>query len=187
MSARASSRRPRRPRGRFALARVTALGALCVGAAMLASGCASIGAASGAAAGAATGIVTANPGVGIGVGIAVQAATDVAVNKFMRTMHTDQQNAIASIAGALPVGGTQPWSVKHRLPIENGHGEVRVTRAFASSLALCKEFVFSVQDGDGPNAPAQWFTASACHDEGVDGGWKWASAEPAVERWGALQ
>jgi hypothetical protein len=172
---------------RLAFARAAALGALCVGAAVVTSGCASIGAASGAAAGAATGLVTANPGVGIGVGIAVQAATDVAVNRFMRSMHADQQNAIASAAGALPVGGTQTWSVKHTLPIENGHGEVRVTRAFASALALCKEFVFSVQDGDGPNAPAQWFTASACRDEGADGGWKWASAEPAVDRWGALQ
>ncbi|HTH58629.1 MAG TPA: hypothetical protein VL689_00560 [Paraburkholderia sp.] len=178
---------PDAPRRAARLARVAALGALCVGAATFVSGCASIGAASGAAAGAATGLVTANPGIGIGVGIAVQAATDVAVNKFMRTMHADQQNAIAQAAGALPVGGTQPWSVKHTLPVENGHGEVLVTRAFASALALCKDFAFSVQDGDGPNAPAQWFTASACRDEGIDGGWKWASAEPAVERWGALQ
>lgn len=196
MNARASSlcQSPRRPpapgsrrTSRLAVARVAALGALCIGAATLTGGCASIGAASGAAAGAATGIVTANPGIGIGVGIAVQAATDVAVNTFMRNMHTDQQNAIASAAGALPVGGTQPWSVKHKLPVENGHGEVRVTRAFASSLALCKEFLFSVRDGDGPNAPERWFTASACHDEGTEGGWKWASAEPAVDRWGALQ
>jgi hypothetical protein len=192
MTAQASSQRHlpgfrRRHAGRLAVARVAALGALCVGAATLVGGCASIGAASGAAAGAATGIVTANPGVGIGVGIAVQAATDVAVNTFMRNMHEDQQNVIAAAVGALPVGGTQTWSVKHKLPIENGHGEVRVTRAFASSLALCKEFVFSVRDGDGPNAPEQWFTASACRDEGMNGGWKWASAEPAVERWGALQ
>jgi hypothetical protein len=184
MSAHVSPQRTRRARP---LARVLALGAVCVGAATLVGGCGSIGAASGAAAGAATGIVTANPAVGIGVGIAVQAATDVAVNRYMRTMHTDQQNVIAATAGALPVGGTQPWSVKHKIPVENGHGEVRVTRAFANALALCKEFVFSVQDGDGPNAPAQWFTASACHDEGGSGDWKWASAEPAVERWGALQ
>jgi len=195
MNARASFQlRPRphplplgqRRAARLAVARVAALGALCVGAATLVGGCASIGAAGGAAAGAATGIVTANPAIGIGVGIAVQAATDVAVNTFMRNMHEDQQNAIATLVGALPVGGTQTWSVKHKLPIENGHGEVRVTHAFASPLALCKEFVFSVRDGNGPNAPEQWFTASACHDEG-GAGWKWASAEPAVERWGALQ
>ncbi|MGH8778984.1 hypothetical protein [Paraburkholderia sp.] len=159
-------------------------GALCLGASVLLNGCSSIGAASGAAAGIASGIVTTNPAVGIGVGIAVQAATDEAINTFMRNMHTDQQNLIAALAGAMPVGDTRPWRVKHTLPLENGHGEVRVTRAFASALAICKEFVFSVVDGDEPTSPAQWYTASACRQ---DKGWKWAAAEPAVERWGNLQ
>jgi hypothetical protein len=164
--------------------RLLALAALCAGAALAASGCASIGAASGAAAAAATGIVTANPAVGVGVGIAVQAATDEAVNRFMKNMHADQQDMIAQTAGRLPVGGMDIWRVKHQLPVENGHGQVRVTRAFSSALALCKEFVFSVQDGEAADAPEQWYTASTCHDAG---GWKWASAEPAVERWGTLQ
>ncbi|CAH2928556.1 MAG: FIG00454115: hypothetical protein [uncultured Paraburkholderia sp.] len=155
-------------------------GALCIGASVLMSGCSSIG----AAAGVASGLVTSNPAVGIGVGIAVQAATDEAVGRYMRTMHSDQQNLIAALAGAMPVGETRPWSVKHTLPIENGHGQVRVTRAFGSAIALCKEFVFSVQDGDGSNAHEDWYTASACQQ---DKGWKWASAEPAVERWGNLQ
>lgn len=165
-------------------ARVVALAALCAGVALASSGCSSIGAASGAAAAAATGIVTANPAVGVGVGIAVQAVTDEAVNRFMKSMHADQQEMIAETAGRLPVGGTDTWRIKHTLPVENGHGQVRVTRAFASALALCKEFVFSVQDGDAANAPEQWYTASTCRDES---GWKWASAEPAVERWGTLQ
>jgi hypothetical protein len=164
--------------------RLVLAGALCVGASLLTSGCSSVGAASGAAAGVASGLVTSNPAIGIGVGIAVQAATDEAVGRYMRTMHTDQQNLIAALAGAMPVGETRPWAVKHTLPIENGHGQVRVTRAFSSALALCKDFVFSVQDGDGPNAHEDWYTASACRQ---DKGWKWASAEPAVERWGALQ
>ena len=164
--------------------RLVLAGAICVGASLLTSGCSSVGAASGAAAGVASGLVTSNPAVGIGVGIAVQAATDEAVGRYMRTMHTDQQNLIAALAGAMPVGETRPWAVKHTLPIENGHGQVRVTRAFSSALALCKDFVFSVQDGDGPNAHEDWYTASACRQ---DKGWKWASAEPAVERWGALQ
>lgn len=183
MMARAG-RAPRRGHSRL-LARWLAGSALCLGAAALLDGCTSIGAASGAAAAAASGLVTANPAVGIGVGIVVQAATDEAVNRFMRTMHTDQQDLIAATAGALPVGGTQPWRVAHTLPVENGHGEVRVVRAFASSLALCKEFVFSVVDGDAPGSPEQWFSASTCRQD--SGSWKWASAEPAVERWGALQ
>lgn len=165
-------------------ARFVLAGALCVGASLLTSGCSSVGAASGAAAAVASGLVTANPAVGIGVGIAVQAATDEAVGRYMRTMHADQQNEIAALAGGLAVGESKPWSVKHKLPIENGHGEVRVTRAFTSALAICKEFAFSVADGDKPDAKVDWYTASACLQ---DQGWKWASAEPAVERWGNLQ
>ncbi|KXU89214.1 hypothetical protein CI15_09255 [Paraburkholderia monticola] len=168
-------------RGRM---RLVAAVALCVGGSLLASGCSSIGAASGAAAGVASGIVTSNPAVALGVGVAVQAATDEAVARYMRSMHKDQQDLMAALVGTMPVGEAKPWSVKHTLPIENGHGEVRVTRAFSSALATCKDFVFSVQDGDGPNAPARWFTASACQQ---DQGWKWATAEPAVARWGNLQ
>ncbi|WP_322033385.1 hypothetical protein [Paraburkholderia sp. J76] len=164
--------------------KLVALAALCAGIALGASGCSSIGAASGAAAAAATGIATANPAVGIGVGIAVQAATDEAVGRFMKSMHADQQDLIAETAGRLPVGSADSWRIKHTLPVENGHGQVRVTRAFSNALTLCKEFVFSVQDGDKADSPEQWFTASACQDQS---GWKWATAEPAVERWGTLQ
>jgi len=163
---------------------LVALALACAGIGMAVSGCASIGAASGAVAGVATGAVTANPAIGIGVGIAVQAATDEAVNRYMRVMHRDQQDAIAALVGDMPVGESKPWRVKHTLPVENGHGEVRVTRAFDTALASCKEFAFSVVDGDKPDSKADWFTASACR-QGT--GWKWASAEPAVERWGTLQ
>jgi hypothetical protein len=165
-------------------ARLILAALVCAGAGAALSGCASIGAASGAVAGVATGAVTANPAVGIGVGIAVQSATDEAVNRYMKNMHRDQQDAIATLVGTMPVGASQPWRVKHRLPIENGHGEVRVTRAFDTALADCKEFAFSVVDGDKPDAKVDWFTASACRQGAV---WKWASAEPAVERWGTLQ
>jgi hypothetical protein len=138
------------------------------------SGCASssIGAASGAAAGVATGVVTSNPAIGIGVGIAVQAATDEAVKRVMKSLHDDQQMAIAAVAGVSAVGDTRPWQVKHTLPVENG------------ALATCKEFAFSVADGDGPGMHRDWFLATACK---LPNGWKWASAEPAVARWGNLQ
>ncbi|HEY3596485.1 MAG TPA: hypothetical protein VGL08_03070 [Paraburkholderia sp.] len=163
--------------------------ALAAGLSALTSGCSStsLGAAGGAAAGAATGIATANPAIGIGVGIAVQAATTASINRYLRVMHTDQQNVIAALVGTMPVGDTRLWNVKHTLPIENGHGQVRVTRAFSSALADCKEFVFSVADGDEPNAPEHWYTASACQQQLDKRWWKWASAEPAVERWGNLQ
>ena len=150
------------------------------------SGCASssVGAASGAAAGVATGLVTSNPAIGIGVGIAVQAATDEAVKRLMKSLHKDQQDAIAVTAGVSAIGETRPWSVKHTLPVENGHGDVRVLREFSSALAECKEFAFSVADGDGPGVHQDWFLATACRQPS---GWRWASAEPAVERWGNLQ
>ncbi|MFC0401732.1 hypothetical protein [Paraburkholderia rhizosphaerae] len=156
---------------------------------MLVSGCSStsLGAAGGAAAGAATGIVTANPAIGLGVGIAVQAATTETINRYYRVMHTDQQNVIAAQVGAMKVGDMRAWNVKHTLPIENGHGQVRVTRAFSSALADCKEFVFSVADGDEANAPEHWYTAAACQLQQDKRWWKWASAEPAVDRWGNLQ
>lgn len=150
------------------------------------SGCGSIGAAAGAAAGVSTGVVTSNPAVGFGVGIAVQAATDEAVQRLMKRLHSDQQIAIATTAGDIPIGDTKPWSVKHTLPVENGHGDVRVLREFSSALATCREFAFSVADGDKPDAHHDWFLAQACKGNNSSG-WKWASAEPAVERWGNLQ
>ncbi len=159
-----------------AAARLLAAATLCVSTALAASGCSSVGVASGAAAAAASGIVTANPAVGIGVGIAVQAATDVAVNRFMKNMHADQQENIAETVGRLQVGGNDTWRVKHTLPIENGHGQVRVLRAFSTVLAQCREFAFSVQEGDAADAPEQWYTAAACQERDK---WKWASAEPA--------
>jgi hypothetical protein len=163
---------------RFALIGVAA--AACVSM----SGCGSIGAATGAVAGVATGAVTTNPAIGFGVGIAVQAATDEVVKRTMKSLHQDQQVMIAVTAGMSQVGETRPWKVKHTLPVENGHGEVRVLREFSSALATCKEFAFSVVDGDDAKSPAEWFVATACQQTE---GWKWASAEPAVERWGNLQ
>ncbi|MFM0366951.1 hypothetical protein [Paraburkholderia sediminicola] len=150
----------------------------------LMSGCASIGAVAGAAAGVSTGAITSNPAIGIGVGITVRAVTDEAVGRMMKSLHGNQQMTIAATAGELPVGETKPWRVKHVLPIENGHGEVHVLREFDSALATCREFAFSVIDGEMPDAPAEWFLASICRDQN---GWEWASAEPAVERWSGLQ
>ncbi len=123
-----------------------------------ASGCASTG----AVAGVATSAVTTNPAIGFGVGIAVQAATDEVVARTMKSLHQDQQVMIAVTAGLSQVGETRPWKVKHTLPIENGHGEVRVLREFGSALATCKEFAFSMVDGDDTRSPAQWYVATAC-------------------------
>ncbi|MBC8832137.1 hypothetical protein IAI13_38130, partial [Escherichia coli] len=69
----------------------------------------------------------------------------------------NQQDAIAKVAGSLAVGEVKPWKVKNTLPLENGEGEVRVARAYSTALALCKEFTFSVKDGD----KADWYFANA--------------------------
>jgi hypothetical protein len=103
----------------------------------------------------------------------------------MRNLHADQQTLMAADAGQLPVGGTTTWKVHHPLPLENGQGRIYVTREFTSALATCKEFLFSVADGDKPSAKEQWFAANTCREDG--GTWKWAVAEPAVQRWGSLQ
>jgi hypothetical protein len=153
-------------------------------ASMLLAGCNSIGGFTDAAAGIATGAVSANPAVGIGVGLAVKAVTDETVNYALRTMHRSEQDAIARIVGDLEADQQKPWAIKHVIPYRNEHGEVRVVRAFSTPLATCKDFAFSVIDGAGAQAKRAWFLATACQ-QGEN--WKWAVAEPAVERWGALQ
>ncbi len=65
-------------------------------------------------------------------------------------------------------------------PIEsNEHGEVTVSRTLGSADIACKEIVFSVDD-----SARAFYTATICRDGTA---WKWATAEPATERWGALQ
>jgi hypothetical protein len=82
---------------------------------------------------------------------------------------------IQRVAGA-ELAGPSPATRQSR--------RVRVLREFSSALATCKEFAFSVADGDESDAHRDWFVASACQQAN---GWKWASAEPAVARWGNLQ
>jgi hypothetical protein len=149
----------------------------------LVSGCAITSDLTGAAAGFAAGTATANPAVGIAVGVTVKAATREGMNYVAREQHQAEQNAIAAAAAKLRVGQTQHWAVDHRLA-RDAHGEVRVLRTFRTPLAACKELAFSVAADEPENAAPAWFTTTACR-EGRQ--WKWASAEPAVERWGNLQ
>jgi hypothetical protein len=158
-----------------------AVGALVCCAAL--TGCAVVSDISGAAAGFAAGAATANPAVGVGVGITVRAATREAVTRLARKQHALEQNAIATAAGDLSVGETQRWSLERAI-VRDTHGEVRVLRAIKTPLAVCKEVAFSIADKADENASVAWFTTTACR-EGAR--WKWAAAEPAVERWGNLQ
>ncbi len=134
----------------------------------------------GGAAGAATG----SPAVGFAVGVATDAGANYAFRTTTRNWHQAEQDAIAATAGVLPVGGKADWKIEHFVPIGNEHGRLEVLRAVDSPLASCKEIAFSVDEGDGPGLQRAWFTTSICKQTKA---WKWAAAEPAVERWGFLQ
>ncbi|WP_395824747.1 hypothetical protein [Collimonas sp.] len=72
----------------------------------------------------------------------------------------------------------------HQISYGNEHGEVRVTRLIDTPLALCKEAIMSVDTGAGAQLKRAWYVTNACMSDDV---WKWAAAEPAVERWCSLQ
>nr|WP_304360388.1 hypothetical protein [Collimonas fungivorans] len=162
-----------------------AIGGVCLlTAAVMLSGCNSIGGFAGAAAGVASGAVTSNPAVGYAIGIGVQAATDATTKYVFRNWQKAEQDEIAAIVGQLDVGQARNWAIVHQIAYGNEHGEVRVTRLIDTPLALCKEVLLSVDSGEGAQQKRAWYTASACRSDDV---WKWAVAEPAVERWGGLQ
>lgn len=125
--------------------------------------------------------VTHNAGVTTGIGLGVQAAALAGLQYAERKVHQTEQDSIATAAGGLPVGAVANWRVVHDIPIEaNEHGRVSVSRAFGGANFACKEIVFSVDH----EAASEFYTATVCRDGDR---WKWATAEPATERWGALQ
>ncbi|CAE6707444.1 hypothetical protein [Paraburkholderia nemoris] len=170
----------------------TALVALAVAITSALSGCSSIyseGATAGAGiAGAALAAkVTSNAAVATGIGLGAVAAARAGVQYSERVVHKNTQDGIAKIAGPLDVGAIAPWSVTHSVPIEDDeHGRVTVSRTISAGALDCKEIVFSVDQTATKNVPASsaFYVASICRD---GDNWKWASAEPATERWGALQ
>ena len=120
-----------------------------------------------------------------GIGLGVQAAARAGLQYGQRRARQAEQDRIAGVAGALPVGGIARWHTGEVVPVvPDGGGEVTVSRVISSGALDCKEIVFSVEAG-GASAPDHTFyTAAICRDGEA---WKWASAEPATERWGALQ
>jgi hypothetical protein len=133
------------------------------------------------------GAVTSNAAVATGIGLGVLAAAKAGVQYSQRVVHTHTQDAIAAVAGPLPVGGVAPWTVTHSVPIEDDEkGRVTVSRTISTGALDCKEIVFSVDHDATQDHPAStaFYVASVCRDGAQ---WKWASAEPATPRWGALQ
>jgi hypothetical protein len=129
--------------------------------------------------------VTKSPAVATGIGLGVGAAANAGLAYAERRVHHTEQEQIAAAAGPLAPGQVAPWRVVHVVPIESDeHGEVTVTGQTGGTGVRCKAIVFSVaRVEDGKPDPA-YYTASVC---GAGGTWRWASAEPATERWGGLQ
>jgi hypothetical protein len=162
-----------------------ALGILAVRLAALAllallGGCSSVSQISAVITGGVAGAATGSPAVGFAVGIATDAAANYAVRYVARVRQGAEQDAIAQVAGELPMGAEADWKIEHTVPIDNEHGQLRIIRAIDSPLAECREVAFSVADGKARH----WFTSDICKQADT---WKWASAEPAVPRWGYLQ
>jgi hypothetical protein len=131
--------------------------------------------------------VTSNAAVATGIGLGAVAAARAGVQYSERVVHRNTQNSIAQAAGPLDIGAVAPWSITHSFPIEDDeHGRVTVSRLISTGALDCKEIVFSIDQIAKRDTPASssFFIASICRD---GQSWRWASAEPATERWGALQ
>ena len=127
----------------------------------------------------------ANAALTTGIGLGVQALGRAGLHYAQRKTHGAAQDRIAAAAGPLPVGGTAAWKTNHIVPVEpNERGQVAVSRVISAGTLDCKEIVFSVEEGEGAKATRAFYLAAVCRD---GAGWKWASAEPATERWGSLQ
>jgi hypothetical protein len=129
--------------------------------------------------------VTKSPAAATGIGLGVAAAANAGLQAAERNVHGAEQDRIAQAAGALAPNEVGHWSVSHRIPIEaNEHGDLVVTRLIGSADFNCKEIVFSVDTTESKISQRAFYTATVCQDGQT---WKWASAEPATARWGALQ
>lgn len=154
--------------------------------------------------------VTDNGAVAAGIGLGVQTVARAGLQYTQRRMQRAEQDSIAAAAGPLRMGAVASWSVSHAIPIADNHqGEVTVSREIGALGLACREIVFSVQRQPppaevqasavppvAPRPPAgpgmaaapppekDFYTAIICR-QGER--WKWASAEPATERWGSLQ
>lgn len=129
--------------------------------------------------------ITRNAAVATGIGLGIAAGANAGLQYAERRVHRTEQDQIAASAGGLAPGVVGHWSVTHSFPIEaNEHGDLVVVRELGNDAFICREILFSVEDGTKEKPTRAFYTAAVCEDGGI---WKWATAEPATERWGALQ
>ena len=163
---------------------------LAIGALGALSGCSSFlqqgaGAVAGVGGAAVAASVTSDAAVATGIGVGVQSLAQAGVQRAQKAVHTTLQDQIAAVAGGLAVGEVGNWEVVHPVPIEPAsRGEVTVSRTVGARSLDCREIVFSVEKGPRAENSKGFYVAMICRDGAR---WKWASAEPATERWGSLQ
>lgn len=120
-----------------------------------------------------------------GIGLGVQALGRAGLQYAQRRIHRTAQTRIAAAAGPLPVGHIAAWETRHTIPLEpNERGDVTVSRVISAAPLACKEILFSVHEGPEMAPRRAFYIAAICQDGAT---WRWASAEPATERWGSLQ
>ena len=129
--------------------------------------------------------VTDNAAAAAAIGLGVRSLAAEGVKYVTRGVHREGQDAIAAVAGPLEPGAVARWSVRHRIPVEpDEQGDVAVSRAFGAGAIRCKELVFSVERTRRKVVQRAFYITTICQDGAR---WRWASAEPATERWGNLQ
>lgn len=147
-------------------------------------GCAAAGPAitSLATAGVAGGVgsATGSAAIGVAAGFAASVGVDQGVKWGERRLAGTVQGAVAEAAGPLDVGQSAAWQVKGKLPWSARSGKVEVARVFGQKIP-CKEVVFTLQDDKAHSI----YTSTVCRND--EGEWRWALAEPSIDRWGYLQ
>ena len=125
--------------------------------------------------------VTSSAAAATAIGLGVASGASAGLQYAERRVHRAEQDNIAGVAGGLAPGAVADWKVEHDVPIEpDEHGQLAVVRTLGNAQFNCKEIVFSVDTAK----ERAFYTATVCQDGAL---WKWASAEPATERWGSLQ
>lgn len=139
----------------------------------------------GVAGAAVAGKITNNAAVASGIGLGALAGAQAGVKYVEKNSHRDEQDHIANVAGPLEVGQVATWQSHHFVKLEpDEKGRVTVSRVISATGLDCKEIVFSVDTVKKKTPNSAFYIATICRDGQH---WKWASAEPATERWGALQ
>ena len=129
--------------------------------------------------------VTRDATVAAAIGLGTRAVASETLKYAQRYVHRNEQDAIAAAAGPLEPGAVARWSISHTLPIEpDARGDVTVSRVFGAGAIQCKEVVFSVERERRRVTRRAFYITTVCRDGEK---WRWASAEPATERWGSLQ